>query len=109
MNKFESEMRDVLRGSERELDSDTLRELSQRRNKALAQVKKPYRGKQFALATGMTLASLLVLVVMLSPDFTNRELQPPPQEQFLSSEGRDLYENMDFYLWLAARDDNLRG
>ncbi len=109
MTNFESEMRDVLRGSERELDSNTLGDLSQIRHSALAHANKPYRRKHFALATGMTLASLLVLVIMLSPDLTKPELQPPPQEQFLSSEGRDLYENMDFYLWLAAQDDNLRG
>jgi len=59
----------------------------------------------FVPLTGMALASVLALVLVLSPSLQNPQMN---QDDVLLSEGLDLYEDMDFYYWLASEENNLQ-
>ena len=109
-NDFEKQMRDVLRSSERELDTNTTQRLAQARSEALKSVTtKRYAPRFFMPVTGMALASVVALVLVLSPNLQENQTSPLNQEEILLSEGMDLYEDMDFYYWLAAEESNLKG
>lgn len=105
MNDFEKQMQKVLRSSERELDTETTQRLVQSRINALNAASKRRMPRFFVPATGMALASVLALVLVLSPSVQH---YPSNQEEILLSEGLDLYEDMDFYYWLAD-EENLQG
>ena len=98
MNNFESQMRDVLRSSERELDAETTERLAKARSTALSTATKWQIPRFFVPATSMALASVLALFLVLSPGINEPQLN---QDEILLSEGVDLYEDMDFYYWLA--------
>ena len=106
MSDFERKMQEVLRHSERELDPDTTQRLAQARAQALERANQRWTPRFFVPVTGMALASVLALVLVLSPS-----LQDPQQNQddVLLSEGLDLYEDMEFYSWLASEENNLQG
>lgn len=107
---FEHKMRDVLRSSERELDATTTQRLAEARSEALKSAATKWRMPRFLMpATGMALASVVALVLVLSPNLQNNQISPLNQEEILLSEGIDLYEDMDFYYWLAAEESNLKG
>ena len=107
---FEHKMRDVLRSSERELDANTTQRLAEARSEALKFAATKWRMPRFLMpATGMALASVVALVLVLSPNLQNNQISPLNQEEILLSEGIDLYEDMDFYYWLAAEESNLKG
>ncbi len=107
---FEHKMRDVLRSSERELDATTTQRLAEARSEALKSAATKWRMPRFLMpATGMALASVVALVLVLSPNLQNNQTSPLNQEEILLSEGIDLYEDMDFYYWLAAEESNLKG
>ncbi len=105
MNDFEKQMQNVLRRSERELDTETAQHLAQARITALNAASKMRMPRFFVPATGMALASVLAVVLVLSPGVQD---YPANQEETLLSEGLDLYEDMDFYYWLAD-EENLQG
>lgn len=102
MSDFERKMQEVLRRSERELDTDTTQRLAQARTQALDGASQRRAPRFFVPVTGMALASVLALVLVLSPAQQN-------QDDVLLSEGLDLYEDMEFYSWLASEEDNLQG
>ncbi|HEB28771.1 MAG TPA: DUF3619 family protein [Porticoccus sp.] len=102
MSDFEKKMQEVLRRSERELDTDTTQRLAQARTQALDGASQRRAPRFFVPVTGMALASVLALVLVLSPTQQN-------QDDVLLSEGLDLYEDMEFYSWLASEEDNLQG
>jgi uncharacterized protein DUF3619 len=106
MSDFEKKMQEVLRRSERELDTDTTQRLAQARTQALDGASQRRTPRFFVPVTGMALASVLALVLVLSPG-----VQSPQQNQddVLLSEGLDLYEDMEFYSWLASKENNLQG
>ena len=107
---FEHKMRDVLRSSERELDANTTQRLAEARSEALKSAATKWRMPRFLMpATGMALASVVALILVLSPNLQNNQTSPLNQEEILLSEGIDLYEDMDFYYWLAAEESNLKG
>lgn len=107
---FEHKMRAVLRSSERKLDANTTQRLAQARSEALKSVSTKWRMPRFLMpATGMALASVVALIFVLSPNLQNNQTSPLKQEEILLSEGIDLYEDMDFYYWLAAEESNLKG
>lgn len=107
---FEHKMRDVLRSSEREMDATTTQRLAEARSEALKSAATKWRMPRFLMpATGMALASAVALVLVLSPNLQNNQTSPLNQEEILLSEGIDLYEDMDFYYWLAAEESNLKG
>jgi hypothetical protein len=106
MNDFEKKMQDVLRHSEREMDSDTIQRLAQARAQALDISSQRRTPRFFVPVTGMALASVLALVLVMSPNLQDSQQQ---QEDVLLSEGLDLYEDMEFYSWLASEENNLQG
>jgi hypothetical protein len=109
MDDFEKQMRDALRASERDLDTDTAQRLSQARSYALNTADKPQPARFFMPATGVALASVIALVLVLSPNLQDSQTTPAGNDEMLLSEGIDLYEDMDFYYWLASEDSNLKG
>lgn len=109
MSDFEMKMRDILRSSEQEVDDSTARALAAARKQALSKASK-YHLPRFLMPTaGMALASLLALVLVYSPDIYHDDSRQTPDELLLS-ENADLYEEMDFYNWLASADNrDLKG
>jgi Tfp pilus assembly protein PilN len=107
MKEFETQMRDVLRRSERELDTDTVQHLAQARSHAMNAAASKRRF--FMPVTGMALASVVALVLVLSPNFQDNQTTPLSNDEMLLSEGIDLYEDMDFYYWLASENNELKG
>ena len=106
MSDFEKKMQEVLRRSERELDTDTTQRLVQARTQALDGTSQRQTPRFFVPVTGMALASVLALVLVLSPNVQNPQQN---QDDVLLSEGLDLYEDMEFYSWLASEENNLQG
>ncbi|TNE75328.1 MAG: hypothetical protein EP334_10555 [Gammaproteobacteria bacterium] len=109
MNDFERQMQQVLRRSERDIDDNTARDLAAARQTALGARSKQRVPRFFVPATGMALASVLALVLVLSPDIQDQPNPSAGQEEVLLSESIDLYEDMDFYYWLAGEESNLQG
>ena len=109
MKEFEIQMRDVLRRSERELDTDTTQHLAQARSHAMNAASKRKSPRFFMPVTGMALASVVALVLVLSPNLQDNQTTPLSNDEILLSEGIDLYEDMDFYYWLASENHNLKG
>lgn len=109
MKEFETQMRDVLRHSERELDTDTTQYLAQARSYAMSTASKRKSPRFFMPVTGMVLASVVALVLVLSPNIRDNQATPLSNDEILLSEGIDLYEDMDFYYWLASENNNLKG
>ena len=109
MKEFEIQMRDVLRRSERELDTDTTQHLAQARSHAMNAASKRKSPRFFMPVTGMALASVVALVLVLSPNLQDNQTTPLSNDETLLSEGIDLYEDMDFYYWLASENNNLKG
>lgn len=109
MNDFERQMQQVLRRSERDIDDQTIQELASARTAALSARNKQRVPRFFVPATGMALASILAVVLIMSPDMMERTSTSGGQEEVLLGESMDLYEDMDFYYWLAREDSNLQG
>jgi len=109
LSDAEKQMRDVLRSSERELDSSTVQQLANARSEALKSATKRYTPRFFMPVTGMALASVIALVLVLSPNLQDNQTVPVGQDEILLSEGIDLYEDMDFYYWLASEQSHLNG
>ena len=109
MNDFERHMQQVLRRSERDIDDSTARDLAAARASALGARSKQRVARFFVPATGMALASILALVLVLSPDSPDNRNPSASPEEALFSESMDLYEDMDFYYWLAREENNLQG
>ena len=109
LDDFEKQMQDVLRSTERELDADTAQHLMQARLQALNTVGNRKTARFFMPVTGMALASFVALVLVLSPNLQDNQTTPMGNDEILLSEGIDLYEDMDFYYWLASEDNNLKG
>ena len=110
MNHFENELHDKLRRSEQNIDPDTARRLSQNRNHVISQAASPGNWwSQLTVTKGLALASVLAFAVVLYPTMVSNPLEPVSGGNFLSSESDDLYEDIDFYLWMANSETDLAG
>ncbi|TNF07756.1 MAG: hypothetical protein EP323_02690 [Gammaproteobacteria bacterium] len=109
MNDFERQMQQVLRRSERDIDDQSIQNLATARAAALGARDKQRVPRFFVPATGMALASILAVVLVVTPDLRESVNTNGIQEEALLSESMDLYEDMDFYYWLAREDSNLQG
>lgn len=105
MNDSTQHLREVLRRSEQELDAATIQQLNSARTRAL-NAEKPRIPRFFVPVTGMAVATAFALILVLSPATQDPSLN---QDDMLISEGLDLYEDMDFYYWLANEENNLQG
>ena len=98
----------TLHSLENNLDSATVQELAERRQIALDTASTPL-WQRWILPSGAAFASALLLAIFLSPlmssisgfndDATNTQL----------SENIELYEDLEFYSWLANAELNEHG
>ena len=104
--KFEQNIQSDLRHSEQAIDVEHLQQLSGFRQQALeSTTRAPRRFRRYLWpAAGMALASILVLVIALplSP------LGPTAANEYVS-DNLELYDDLEFYYWLADNEQNLRG
>lgn len=104
---FLQRVKDILDAGESRLDSDKLRDLRLARSKALARL--PARRRIWQPVGLAALAASLALVVSLHLMQPNLAVNAPAVEDMnLLSAGDDLdlYENLDFYQWLALEQQN---
>ncbi|MFC6570158.1 hypothetical protein, partial [Actinoplanes utahensis] len=89
-------------------DTNTVQSLAHARSEALKSASTKGRTPRFFI-TGMALASVIALILVLSPNLQDNQTVPKGQDEILLSEGIDLYEDMDFYYWLASEESHLNG
>ncbi|MCB1668467.1 MAG: hypothetical protein R3E73_15365 [Porticoccaceae bacterium] len=108
MSEFETHARNLLRESEQIMDQQTAQQLNERRLNALnSTVTRSSPIPSFLLpAAGMALASFAAIILIVSP--LNKQNSSIEDEAFLS-EGIEIYEDLDFYQWLAEDETRLRG
>ena len=100
MTDFERNLRDQLRASELRIVEEDLHRLCQGRQRALA-ANRGFRLPRFLLPLGgMTLASLAIFLLVLSP-------QPQTTNTAVDTMAQDAAEmqDLDFYYWLAETQD----
>jgi hypothetical protein len=108
MNEFEKNARDQLRAAERELNPQTLAALAAMRKDVLTQVKPRGLLPRFALpAFGMAMASVVAMVLVFSPGSEKQGNYSPDNPKL--SDNIELYEDMDFYNWLAQSGYDVKG
>ncbi len=104
--KFEQSLQSDLRRSEQAIDAEHLQQLADFRLQALENTTlTPRRLRRFLWPTaGMALASILVLVLAMpfSP------LGPTAPNEYVS-DNLELYDDLEFYYWLADNEQDLRG
>lgn len=104
--KFEQRLQSDLRHSEQAIDAEHLQQLAGFRQQALENTTLARRHLRRFLwpGAGMALASLLLLVLALplSP------LDPSAANEYLS-DNLELYDDLEFYYWLADSEQDLRG
>lgn len=105
MSEFERSMRQTLRASEQTLDNATLAELSERRRQALSAPSKRRLPIFLAPAIGMAAAAVLALLVINPFTPTDNNVT---QDDYLTG-NIELYEELDFYSWLAYEERSVEG
>lgn len=108
MTNLEKQLQDALRQSEDQLDSATNYRLCQTRASALKAEGNRSLPRFFIPLAATAAASILAVLVVFSP-MTQDIQRGSSQEEFLLSEEIDLYEDIEFYSWLASDTDRLRG
>ncbi len=103
---FEQSLQGDLRHSEQLVDTQHLQQLAGFRQLAIENATLPPRRLRRFLwpSAGMALASILVLVFAMpfSP------LGPTAPNEYVS-DNVELYDDLEFYYWLADNDQDLRG
>lgn len=100
MNDFEAKAQTLLRSSEQHIAPDDLQALRDIRSEALAQPLKRKLPAFLAPAVSMAAASLVAIALLL-PGYLGHSDKAATQET------ADLYEDLDFYSWLANESGNL--
>jgi hypothetical protein len=57
----------------------------------------------------MAAISLVAVILVFLPPTQNLQQNSSPEEEFMLSEEIDLYEDMEFYSWLASDTSHLKG
>lgn len=104
--KFEQSLQSDLRHSEQTIDAEHLQQLVGFRRQALENATlAPCRLRRFLWPTaGMALASILVLVLVVP--FSS--LGPAAPNEYVG-DSLELYDDLEFYYWLADNEQDLRG
>ena len=100
MNEFERNLRDRLRSSEQQLDSDTVRSLHSARKNAVDQSPGFKLPKILVPIGGMALASIAVFLLVFSPI----QQSSNQTRDSLILDQREI-QDLDFYYWLAETQD----
>ena len=95
MNDFEHDMREQLRAKERQIDDSNLDQLRMARRRAVAKNRGLRIPNVLLPLGGMTLASLAIFFLVLSPPQTTDTAFEP-----LSADSGEM-QDLDFYYWLA--------
>ncbi|OUS13249.1 hypothetical protein A9Q89_03240 [Gammaproteobacteria bacterium 53_120_T64] len=107
--KFEQGLQTQLRGDEQAIDAGQSARLSAMRRQALdgqlgsARAPRRFHGLLWP-ATGMALASLLALGLIMPLS----SLAPTPSREYLN-DNFELYDDLEFYYWLADNEQGLSG
>ncbi|MEP3856463.1 MAG: hypothetical protein ABJM39_05400 [Porticoccus sp.] len=109
MTDLEKQLQDTLRHSENELDSATAHRLVVARNSALNAVNQRRWPGFFIPVVSMAAISLVAVILVFLPPTQNLQQNSSPEEEFMLSEEIDLYEDMEFYSWLASDTSHLKG
>jgi len=109
MNDLEKQLQDTLRHSENGLDAATARRLVAARTTALSAVNQRRWPGFFIPVISMAAVSLVAVMLVFSPPTQKLQQNSSPQEELMLSEEIDLYEDMEFYSWLASDTSNLKG
>ncbi len=96
------------------LDGETRRQLEQIRTQALRTAEKPsgfFIPGRWIMVGGLTSAAMAAVALFFwlytfSTDFPARNIED--FEIITSNERVDFYENLDFYLWLATKENGFR-
>jgi len=107
MNEFEKNVRSELRAAERELDPETITAICNLRKDVLAHARPRRLRRLFVPAFSMAMASVVAMVLVFSPSLDQGDSIAPGNPKL--SENADLYEDMDFYYWLAQAGDDMKG
>lgn len=108
MSDFEKGIQSELQNSELHLRQDVCEELQTMRRAALSTPDPWWRLRRIVWpTTGMALASLIAVVLIQNTDPARNSEQPAVKEKY--SDNFDLYENLDFYYWLANGENDIRG
>jgi len=106
---FEAELQSLLRDSEQTICPEIEFKLATIRQQAITSVSKrsslypPKNWFKLPAATA-ALASVAILLVMFMPGQSVNVVQPQEDPLILSA-SPDLYEDLEFYQWLAENDD----
>lgn len=109
-DKFESTLREDLHAIEQTAGAPEVFRLAQARHRALAQAQ-PKASSIWPLL-GVSLASALMLAVLVVPDYwlpNNQLVDGVVTEELLfeiTEDNIELYEELDFYYWLAETDQD---
>lgn len=101
---LEGKLAQQLRASEQQLDEEALSSLAHVRKQALSTPRRTGRVWQ----GGLLAASVAVIALLVSVPEQEAAMDTVPlQEVMAMEEGLDieLYENLEFYEWLAAQED----
>ena len=100
MTDFERNLRDQLRASELRIEEEHLDRLRQGRERAVAR-NRGFRLPRVLLPLGgMTLASLVIFLLVLTPQ---QPRQPDAARDTMALDGSEM-EDLDFYYWLAETE-----
>ncbi|MGV6807288.1 MAG: hypothetical protein ACWA5K_05240 [bacterium] len=102
-NDFELNAKNMLRLSENGLPAEDVESLRDLRARALEEKRRKLPAF-LAPATGLVVASLLAFTVMYGPTFSGFGT-----DSTAGQETAEFYEDLDFYYWLSANEDELRG
>lgn len=110
LKEMDKQLNEQLMHLENNIGTATAHELAERRQFALEAVATPYWQRWALPSAGAAFASLLLLAVFLSPLFPSGspsvlELNREASSKQLT-ENIELYEDLEFYFWLANSELN---
>ncbi len=108
-DEFISHVKKTLDQQTKALDGETLSKLNQARQLSLQQAQQPLKQRSplaWAPLGGIAAALLLTSIFMFKSDeLTNLSDNPVDEIEIIaSSDNLDLYEQLDFYLWLLEEN-----
>ena len=106
--EWEKQLQDDLHTLEEETGSQDIFRLAQARNTAL-HGKKPHHPRLIWPTMAATTASVMLAVFLVGPWSPGEQAVPLANEQLIYDESVDLYEDLDFYYWLAEETENTTG
>lgn len=109
-DNWENQLQQDLRKLEEETSAQDVFRLAQARNAALKSAKQGVSRKKYIWPTlGVSLASLFMVAIFMGSPEENVAPTGIANEEFLLDENADLYDDLDFYYWLAETESDVTG